>query len=175
MRSLTLSFFLLLGVAPLCNAERIDTSTVAEFNLEQYMGKWHEIARFDNRFERNLTEVTAEYELAEGDHVRIINKGFNTADMEWQEAHGKGYETLTRGQLKVSFFLFFTSEYNIMELGEGYSWALVGSKSRDYLWILARTPSLPLDTLTHIIGLAAERGYNVEELNILQQTDVAER
>ncbi len=175
MRRFAFSLLLLLGITPLCCAEQIDTTPVSDFELERYMGKWHEVARFDNRFERHLTDVTAEYSLTDDDNVYIINRGYNTSDREWQEAHGRGRRTLKRGRLKVSFFLFFANEYNVMELGDKYEWALVGSKTSEYLWILARTPALPVDTLTHIIRLAAERGYKVEELRILQSENVASR
>ncbi|MFR9602538.1 MAG: lipocalin family protein [Rikenellaceae bacterium] len=175
MLLISISFLIILVSAPLCSAEPVvDNSTVCEFDLDRYMGKWYEVARFDNRYERNLREVTAEYTLNEGNQVSIINRGFNTQDLEWQEAYGKGEPTDILGQLKVSFFLFFSSDYNVMHIGQDYEWALVGSKSNKYLWILSRTPSLPSDTLDHIIGLAQKRGYNVEELNILQNTDVAE-
>ena len=73
------------------------------------------------------------------------------------------------GQLRVSFFLFFYSDYNILALGEDYDWALVGSSSPKYLWILSRTPSLPEETLEHILDIARERGYDTDKLIWVQQ------
>ncbi len=166
--------FIILCSAPMCIAENIDNTPVSEFDLERYMGKWYEVARLDNRYERNLSKVTAEYTLDDNCNIAILNRGFNTHENEWQEAHGKGEPTQTNGKLKVSFFLFFTSDYNVMALGDNYEWALVGSKSHKYLWILARTPSLEKDILDHIIDLAYKRGYNIEALNIIQHNDVAE-
>ncbi len=170
--SITLLIFLV-STTSNCQAETIDNTTVDEFDLSRYMGKWYEIARFDNRFERNLSEVTAEYILNEDDHVIIINRGFNTKDMEWREARGKGHPTEVNGQLNVSFFMFFSTEYNVMGLGDNYEWALVGSKSSKYLWILSRTPMLSSGVMEHILSLARSRGYDVEELTLVQHEDVA--
>ncbi len=172
---ISLSILLILLSAPLCSAETIDNTPISELDLERYMGKWHEVARFDNRFERNLTNVTAEYSFNDENLILVVNRGFNTEELEWQEAHGRGETTPMQGRLKISFFLFFASEYNVMGIGENYEWALVGTKSSKYLWILSRTPSLPLDTLTHIITLAENRGYNIKKLNIIQREEVARR
>ncbi|MFI3282083.1 MAG: lipocalin family protein [Rikenellaceae bacterium] len=172
---ISLSIFITLLSAPvMCSAKTIDTSTVSEFDIERYMGKWYEIARFDNRYERNLTAVTAEYSLSPENEVSIVNRGFNTKDMEWREALGTGRETSTLGRLKVSFFMFFSSDYNVMELGESYEWALVGSSTDKYLWILSRTPSLSDSTLSHIFRIAQERGYNIENLTLIEHEEVAQ-
>ncbi len=169
------SLFILLVVMgiPPCEANSIDNTPVDEFDIDRYMGKWYEIARFDNRYQRNLTDVTAVYSLDENNNITITNRGYNIADCEWREVQGRGETTSTTGQLRVSFFLFFASDYNVMGLGENYEWALVGTKSSKYLWIISRTPSIPDDTLCYIIGLAQKRGYKVDELNIQQRSDVA--
>ncbi len=166
---ISLALLLILLFAPMSRAESINTTPTNEFDIDKYMGKWHEIARFDNRFERNLTDVTAEYSIDDNDKITIINRGFNTEDKVWKEAHGRGKSTSKQGQLRVSFFLFFSSEYNVMELGNNYEWALVGTNSSKFLWILSRTPTLPSETLNHIISLAEQRGYDVEKLNIIQR------
>ncbi len=168
----SLSIFLILFSTPMCVAESVDNTPISEFDLQRYMGKWYEIARFDNRYERNLSEVTALYSLDDEENVVILNRGFNTHDLEWREAHGKGEPTTNGGQLRVSFFLFFSTDYNIMALGDDYEWALVGSKSHKYLWILSRTPSLDDETLNHIIEIAHKRGYNVEELSLIEHSDL---
>ena len=72
----------------------------------------------------------------------------------------------------MSFFLWFYADYYVMELGEDYSYALVGSSSDKYLWILARTPYLPQKTLEHLLACARERGYDTSKLIwVVQQSD----
>ncbi len=149
------------------DAKVIDRSTVDNFNVKEFTGVWHEIARFDTRYERNLIDVTAHYELCDNGMLKVINRGFNTKKREWQETEGKAKLTPYPGQLKVSFFMNIYSDYNIMALDPNYQWALVGSKSPSFLWILAREKQIPQQTLDNIISLARDRGYQVEELNIL--------
>ncbi|MEJ2323022.1 MAG: lipocalin family protein, partial [Gammaproteobacteria bacterium] len=45
---------------------------VEDFELEPYLGTWYEIARLDHRFERGLSNVTANYSLREDGGVRVI-------------------------------------------------------------------------------------------------------
>ncbi len=142
----------------------IDTSTVNDFDLENYLGVWYEIARFDNRFERDLEYVTAEYTLLKGGGIEVMNRGRNSISGRWQQSRGRAKVSDQPGALRVSFFLWFYSDYNVMELAEDYSWALVGSSSPDFLWILAREKNLKNETLEHILHLAQNRGYDTTQL-----------
>lgn len=57
----------------------IDKSTVKEFNLQRYLGKWYEIARYDHRFERGLHYVTAEYSKRPDGKIKVLNCGHQDA------------------------------------------------------------------------------------------------
>ena len=48
---------------------------VTGFEAPRYMGRWYEIARLDHRFERGMTNVTADYALNEDGSVRVVNSG----------------------------------------------------------------------------------------------------
>ncbi|MFW6259609.1 MAG: lipocalin family protein, partial [Tangfeifania sp.] len=147
--------------------ENMDFSTVQELDLKRYMGKWYEIARFDHRFERNLVGVTATYSLRDDGKIKVVNAGYKKSlDGKYKETVGKAKQPNPEepGKLKVSFFLFFYADYFILELDEEYQWALIGSSSDKYLWILSRTPQLEQETLDHILSLAEERGYDTSRL-----------
>jgi lipocalin len=70
----------------------------------------------------------------------------------------------------VSFFLFFDSEYNVMMVDEDYQISLVGSKSKNYLWILSRTPVPDPDLLNMILEEAEARGYDTSKLIWVDQS-----
>ena len=140
----------------------IDRSVVKSLDLNNYMGLWYEVARFDHSFERGMSNVTAEYTLQPDGGVRVVNRGVR--DGKPQEAIGKAKTTPEAGRLRVSFFMFFYSDYNIMEMAENGEWALVGSRSPKYLWILSRTPKMSQAVISHILQLARERGYDTSEL-----------
>lgn len=142
--------------------------TVVEgFELNRYLGAWHEIARLDHSFERGLVSVTAEYSLRPDGGVKVLNKGFDPAKNKWKEAEGRAYFTgsPSEGRLKVSFFRPFYGGYNIVELDkENYSYSLVAGPNRSYLWILARSPELPPAVLERLTARAAALGFDTSKL-----------
>ncbi len=159
-------------------AATINRTTVSNFDLRRYLGTWHEIARFDNRFERNLTNVTARYSTLPDGHIEVQNRGYNTKEQRWEVATGKAKRTSVAGRLKVSFFWFFYAPYNVMAVGDGggeepYEWALVGSKSDKYLWILSRTDTLDLRVKRKILTIAEARGYDTSQFIFRKQQPAA--
>lgn len=140
----------------------IDRSVVPSLDLHNFMGRWYEVARFDHSFERGMSNVTAEYILQPDGKVRVVNRGVR--DGKQQEAIGKAKTTAEAGRLRVSFFMFFYSDYNILEMGQNGDWVLIGSRSPKYLWILSRKPKMSNEVINHILQLARERGYDTSKL-----------
>lgn len=142
------------------------TENTDTFNLEKYMGTWYEIARFDHRFERNLQNVTATYKLMPNGKVQVINKGNDqTVNGPQKTAIGKAkVKSLEKRHLRVSFFWIFYSDYKILELDPDYKYALIGSKSPNYFWILSRTPQLSDSIRTPLIQKAELLGYDTQKL-----------
>ncbi len=143
-----------------------NATPVYPFQIDRYLGTWHEIARFDYRFEKNLTNVTAEYRLAENGTIKVTNRGFDQVSEKWKSAEGKakfrGDEQVAA--LKVSFFGPFYTGYNVIELDKDYQYALVAGKNLDYLWILSRTDTLPDEIRQRFLEKAEEVGYDVSKL-----------
>ncbi|NCC26302.1 MAG: lipocalin [Deltaproteobacteria bacterium] len=140
---------------------------VREFDIERYLGKWYEIARLDHSFERGLDLVTAEYSLREDGGVRVLNRGFSKAEGKWKEAEGRAYFVgdTDRGHLKVTFFWPFHASYVVFELDrEEYGNALVTSTSRDYLWLLSRTPNPDPAVIERFMAQASEHGFDTGAL-----------
>ena len=140
---------------------------VANFEPDRYLGKWYEIARLDHSFERGLSQVTATYSERNDGGLRVINRGYNDAEGEWSEAEGRAYFTHSPdvGALKVSFFGPFYGAYNVIALDEeNYRWSLVCGNSREYLWILSRTPTLEKPVLDKLLAQAKALGFATDEL-----------
>lgn len=158
----------LLCLAPLsCNGKKIDNSTVKSLDLDRYLGTWYEIARFDHSFERGLTHAQANYALKADGNISVTNSGIKNGS--GKVAVGKAKTTDTTGRLRVSFFGPFYSDYRVMMLSEDYNYALVGSCSPKFLWILSRTPQVPDDVLQQILAVAKDRGYDTEKLIWVEQ------
>jgi apolipoprotein D and lipocalin family protein len=136
-------------------------------DAQRYLGKWHEIARLENSFERGLSQITADYSLRSDGGIKVLNKGFSESENKWKEAEGKAYFVgeKTTGHLKVSFYGPFYGSYIIADLDKtNYSYSLVCGPDHSYLWILARTPTLPDATLSHLLQKAAEFGFATNKL-----------
>jgi len=153
----------------------IDKTVVKEFDINQYLGNWYEIARFDHRFERGLVGVTANYSIRNDGKIKVINSGFKqTLDGKKSEAKGKAKipDPGTPSKLKVSFFWFFYGDYFILELDQNYQWAVVGSSSDNYLWILSRSPQMDEILYRQILARLVKRGYDVNKLIRVPQKNI---
>lgn len=140
---------------------------IRNLDLNRYLGTWYETARFPHSFEKGLVGVTATYSLRSDGKIKVENAGFKSAlDGERDVAVGKAKLAgkATDGHLKVSFFLFFYADYFIMDLDPEYQWALIGSKSDKYLWILSRTPQMDDVTYNNILDKARSLGYDLAQL-----------
>ena len=152
------------------NSFKVNDSTVNQLDIHRYMGKWYEIARYDHSFEKGMNYVTAEYSLREDGKIQVVNKGIKNG--EKKESIGKAKQPDPQkypGRLKVSFFLWFYGDYYILELDKDYQYALVGSSSDKYLWILSRTPEMKKAQLDGLLKNIILRGYNPSKLIFVKQ------
>ena len=165
-------FMIILTGAPIQakSTTELDTTTVRQLDLQRYMGKWYEIARYNHWFEKGMTHVIAEYSMQPDGKIRVVNKGIkNDKPKEItgkaRQPHPKEYP----GRLEVSFFLWFYADYYILELDENYQYVLVGSSSDNYLWILCRTPEMTKAQLDGLLQNIAQRGYDLSKLIFVEQ------
>lgn len=146
----------------------IDKTTVPELDLNKYAGTWYEIARFQHSFEKDLVGVTATYKLRDDGKIDVINAGYkNSLDGKCKEAKGvaKRPDPSEPGKLKVAFFLSFYAEYNVLDLDTAnYQYALIGSSTSKYLWILSRTPQMDESRYNMLVQEAKDRGYDTSKL-----------
>jgi len=149
-------------------SQMIDQTTVKALDLNRYLGKWYEIARFPHSFEKNLVGVTATYHLKADGMIEVLNEGFkNTLNGEHSKAIGKAKipNISEPGKLKVSFFWIFYADYFVLELDEeNYQYAMIGSSSDKYFWILCRTPQMDESVYNMLLDKARKRGYHLEKL-----------
>ena len=153
-------------------ASRPPLATVPSVDLGRYAGKWYEIAKYPNFFQRGCTGgTTAEYSANPDGSIQVVNQcsGKNEKPMRVV-----GRAVVVPGsqnaKLKVSFGGPFSGAYWIIGLDErNYSWAVVGHPSRQFLWILAREKKLPAATYQQILKLVAERGYDTSRLETTHQ------
>ena len=157
-----------------CNSQNsmIDKTVVKELNIEKYLGTWYEIARYDHKFELGLVGVTANYSFREDGKIKVVNSGYKeTLKGEKSVAVGKAKipNPDIPSKLKVSFFWFFYGDYFVLELDEDYQWALIGSSSDKYLWMLSRSPQMDKNLYNELLNKLTMRGYDVSKLIKVEQ------
>lgn len=140
---------------------------VTSFQIERYLGKWYEIARLDHRFERGLTQISAEYSMRPDGGLKVLNRGYSNEKQEWSEAEGRGYfvQSPNEAYLKVSFFGPFFGSYIVFELDTvNYQYALISGPDKSYFWLLARTPTIDDNLKKKLIAKAAALGFDTTKL-----------
>ncbi len=140
--------------------------TASDVDIERYAGKWYEIARYPAIFQEGCVDVTAEYTVLADGAVRVVNTCGST-DGSSRDIVGTArvIDPTTNAKLSVSFFgPLFGAPYWIIELDDDYQYAVVGNPSREFLWILSRTPALDDTTLSGILGRLPDYGYDPDRL-----------
>lgn len=151
-----------------CNSEMKTLKTVDKVELDRYLGKWYEIARLPNRFEKGLICTTAEYSLRDDGKIKVVNTGTKEEDIsKVKTATGKAWfpDENISSQLKVQFFWPFLGDYYIFHLDqENYQYALVGDPSRKYFWLLSRTPQIDDELYNSLLNIASENDFDVSKV-----------
>jgi apolipoprotein D and lipocalin family protein len=182
-RAIVLGVFVVLWMVPVATSLRGQQAepvrTVESVDLERYLGDWYEIARFPNRFQRNCADdVRASYSRRADGRITVINR-CRGAEGRAIEAEGvaRVVDSRTSAKLKVrfapavlSFLPFVWGDYWILGLANDYSWAVVGSPDRKYLWILARTATIDDERFASAVEAARGNGFDVERLVKTVQT-----
>ena len=140
--------------------------TVPSVDLERYLGRWFEIARFDHRFERGCTEVEAFYTLRDDGMIGVKNSCYLATEKRTKEANGRAYsvDEKSNSKLKVTFFWPFYGNYWIIDLAEDYRYVVVSEPNQEYFWILSRTPEMTTTDRDHILKYATKLGFDTSML-----------
>jgi apolipoprotein D and lipocalin family protein len=147
--------------------------TVASVDLDRYAGEWHEAARLPNRFQDKCAgDVRAHYARRADGRIDVTNR-CRTRDGSITEARGiaRVVDGSTNARLKVRFAPAFLSflpvvwgDYWILGLAPDYSWAVVGSPDRKYLWILSRTVVMDPARMDAALAVARAQGFATDRL-----------
>lgn len=151
-------------------AQNNSVKTVNYVDLEKYSGRWYEIAKIPNKFQKHCYKgTTAEYLIKKNGEIEVTNSCFEKdGNLDKTVGVARIVDTKTNAKLEVSFVSFlgwrpFWGDYWILGLDENYKWAFVGTPNRKYGWILSRTSSLDKSILDKIFEILKSNGYNVKD------------
>ncbi len=141
---------------------------VDNVDVNRYLGKWYEISHLPNSFQKGCNCSTAEYSIIDSTTIRVINtcrKDSTTGEID--QVKGKAFvvDESNNSKLRVQFFWPFRGDYWIIDLDkDNYAYAVVGTPSRKYLWILSRTPKMDVNLYTSLIEKWKVKGFDTSML-----------
>ena len=145
--------------------------TADHVDLNRYMGKWHEIALIPNWFEKKcVSAATAEYGMMKNGMVRVVNSCMTSNGPSEVVGVAWVVDKASQAKLKVSFFplaryfKWFGGDYYILFVDDNYTFAVVGSPSLKYLWLLARETTVSAYAYKTFLSVARENGYDTEKI-----------
>lgn len=148
--------------------------TVPQVDLKRYSGRWFEIAKYPNWFQRGCdSDTVAEYSPLPDGRIRVVN---SCREKNGRIRRANAVASVVPGSHNSKFLVRFAGsplagDYWIIGLDEkNYSWALVGHPSRQFLWILAREPQMNPGTYANIVSLAERLGYSAKRIQKSNQT-----
>ena len=154
-------------------------TTVASLDVPRYMGTWYEIAHYPNWFQKKcVADTRAEYRLQADATVQVINR-CRQADGSIAEAVGQarqiGAANSPRLQVRfapawLSWLPFVWGNYWVIDLDDRYQLVAVSEPTREYLWVLARTPEVGSDAYAALLSRLEARGFDLARLQRTQQT-----
>lgn len=157
---------------PVNRDSSVPLTVEASVDIDRYTGKWYEIARLPNGFEKNCEGVTAEYARRDDGLISVVNtcrKGAPDGKAEVARGRARVVDAASNAKLEVSFFGPFWGDYWILDLDDDYTLSLVGEPGGRYLWMLSRTPEIDADTRAAALQRLQAFGYDTTALYFTQQ------
>ena len=146
--------------------------TVDYVDLERFMGPWYVIANIPTFIEKGAHNAVENYELNEDGTVATtftFRKG--DFDGKLKEYNPKGFvlDTETNARWGMRFVWPLKSDYRIVYLDDDYSTTVIGRQARDFVWIMARTPTLPDAEYEEIVNFVGDLGYDTSKIERVPQ------
>jgi apolipoprotein D and lipocalin family protein len=147
---------------------------VSQLDLRRYQGVWYEIANYPNRFQKMCVGgTTATYTIQPGGDVEVLNR-CRKSDGTWAAARGAarvpGGPGSARLQVRfapawLSWLSAVWAPYWVFDIDRDYTLAAVGEPSREYLWILSRSPTVDPVRYQALLERIRAAGYDVTRLS----------
>jgi len=142
-------------------------------DIDRYVGRYYELARYENIFQRGCEAVSADYSKIPDGMIRIVNICHDRApDGPARSVNGRAklVEGSRNAKFKVSFLgPAFLGDYWVLDRAEDYSWAIVSDRSGRFLWLLHRQPTPGPAEIAFLVNRAKSLGFNTALLRFTKQ------
>jgi apolipoprotein D and lipocalin family protein len=146
--------------------------TVPKVDLERYMGEWYVIANIPTSYEKGAHNALETYRLNPDGTINTTftyRKGSFDGPLKIMKPKGWVRDPESNAAWWMQFFWPLKAEYLIAYLNPDYSQTIVARTKRDYVWIMARTPSIPETDYSRLVQKVAELGYDTAKLERMPQ------
>ena len=146
---------------------------VASVDLPRFMGDWYVIAHIPSYAERKAYDAVESYRLDADGRIRTTfrqRKGGFGAPVTTMEPVGRVVPGTNNAVWEMQFVWPIQAEYVIVDVTPDYSRTIVGRSKRDYVWLMARKPSLPAPELAAAIEKIRVLGYDTTKLRMVPQS-----
>ena len=146
--------------------------TVPKVDLERYMGEWYVIANIPTSYEKGAFNALETYRLNPDGTIATTftyRKGSFDGPLKVMKPKGWVRDPESNAAWWMQFFWPLKAEYLIAYLSPDYSQTIVARTKRDYVWIMARTPSIPEADYSQLVEKVAELGYDTAKLERMPQ------
>ncbi len=150
-----------------------ELKSIPGLDVDRYLGRWVEIAKFPNRFQKKcISDTSAQYSLMSDGSIKVLNQcRLQNGQMDQATGQARRVGSTTSAKLKVrfapawlSFLPFVWGDYWVIDLDDKYELAAVSEPKREYLWILSRTPVVDESRYTALLARLTAMGFETSQL-----------
>ena len=150
-----------------CNRETLDAAPSVD--LARFQGKWFEVAHLPRPTQRDCSGTTATYTMQADGQLKFVHEcTLGDGSYHGSTAMARVADPVNPAKLEVDFG-GFTGDYWILSVAPDYRYAVVGHPSRDYLWILSRTPQMTDADKQLALSDAQSRSFDTSKLEFTAQ------
>jgi apolipoprotein D and lipocalin family protein len=141
-------------------------------DLKKFMGDWYVIAHIPTFIETEAYNAVESYQLNPDGSIATtfkFNKGSFDGPLKTYHPHGFIYNHETNAEWRMQFVWPIKSAFLITSLSPDYSTTIIGIPDRKYVWIMARTKTLPAKTYAAMVKTLVHQGYDISKLRRVPQ------
>lgn len=173
LRALTPCLLLSLGLGTACQRtiQRPPLLLAPRVDLPRFMGDWYVIANIPTFIEKGAHNAVESYHLEpDGTIATTFTFRAGAFDGPVKRYTPRGFVQGGNGAIWGMRFLWpFKADYRIVYLSDDYRITIIGREARDYVWIMARTPTLAVGDYQRMLTLLAEQGYDTTKVQRVPQ------
>ncbi len=165
MKHLNITLVLSLLFIAGCSSHK-PMATVEQVDIERFMGDWYVIANIPTFLEKDAFNPIESYRLdVDGTVATTFTFNAGALDGEQKIYQPRGFiRDSSNAVWGMQFIWPIKADYRIVYLDKDYQYTVIGRNSRDYVWIMARTPQISAERYAELEQFVVELGYDLDQL-----------